>query len=147
MFQDSLFKEEMVRWVILASPLLFLSVCLEAESYSILEKSWDLIKLQDAYRDNPHIRGAGVRIGIVDGQFNLKHPGLKGKARGVFNNYYDFVNSTEKRENIGNVQHGTHVAGIILATKQEGEQRQVPHGIAYQVFLWSGFVKYTSSLS
>lgn len=132
MFQDSLFKEEMVRWVILASPLLFLSVCLEAESYSILEKSWDLIKLQDAYRDNPHIRGAGVRIGIVDGQFNLKHPGLKGKARGVFNNYYDFVNSTERRENIGNVQHGTHVAGIILAAKQEGEQRQVPHGIAYQ---------------
>lgn len=96
--------------------------------YTVLEASWNLINLQKAYDENPDITGQGVTVGIVDGVFNTAHPSLNGKDLGVFNNQADFSSSLSQ-SNYGDYQHGTHVSGIILGSKQNDGD---PHGIAYE---------------
>ena len=119
-----------MRWsVSLAlSSLLCSAVYVNGNSYTTLQNSWKLIKLKEAYGENPSINGEGIIVGVVDGQFNPEHPSLKGKVKGVFNNNYDFINA-QTAGLISSVQHGTHVAGIILGEKLADNQ---PHGIAYK---------------
>ncbi len=88
-----------------------------SELMYILEKSWKLINLNEAYKENPGVDGSGVNLGVIDSAFSPNHPSLAGKDVGLING---ISNRLE--------QHGTHVAGIAIG-KKFGEQD--PHGIAY----------------
>ncbi len=69
----------------------------------ILEKSWKVINLNEAYKENPGIDGSGVNLGIIDSAFSTTHPSLAGKD-------VELVNGISSRLE----QHGTHVAGIAI---------------------------------
>lgn len=88
-----------------------------SELIHILEKSWKLINLNEAYKENPGIDGSGVNLGIIDSAFSPNHPSLAGKDVGLING---ISNRLE--------QHGTHVAGIAIGA-MKGDRD--PHGIAY----------------
>lgn len=83
----------------------------------ILEKSWKVINLNEAYKENPDIDGSGVNLGIIDSAFATTHPSLAGKD-------VELVNGISSRLE----QHGTHVAGIAIGA-MKGDSN--PHGIAY----------------
>lgn len=83
----------------------------------ILEKSWKVINLNEAYKENPDIDGSGVNLGIIDSAFSTTHPSLAGKD-------VELVNGISSRLE----QHGTHVAGIAIGA-MKGDSN--PHGIAY----------------
>lgn len=83
----------------------------------ILKKSWKLINLDEAYKENPGIDGSGVNLGIIDSAFSTTHPSLAGKD-------VELVNGISSRLE----QHGTHVAGIAIGA-MKGDSN--PHGIAY----------------
>lgn len=101
----------------------------ESQYYDDLKKSWDLINLQKAYDENPGITGQGVTVGILDSPFNTKHPSLEGKDKELVNNDFDFNYNYIRPSEIPGIQHGSHVAGIILGAKLGDRE---PHGIAYQ---------------
>ena len=69
------------------------------------KSSRDVIKLENAYNENPNINGSGIEIGILDSGFNENHPSLKDKNLDLVNN---------KNWNQTSNTHGSHVAGIIL---------------------------------
>lgn len=83
----------------------------------ILKKSWKLINLDEAYKENPGIDGSGVNLGVIDSAFSTNHPSLAGKD-------VDLVNGISSRLE----QHGTHVAGIAIGAMKGDSD---PHGIAY----------------
>lgn len=83
----------------------------------ILKKSWKLINLDEAYKENPGIDGSGVNLGVIDSAFSTNHPSLAGKDVGL-------VNGISSRLE----QHGTHVAGIAIGAMKGDSD---PHGIAY----------------
>lgn len=83
----------------------------------ILKKSWKLINLDEAYKENPGIDGSGVNLGIIDSAFSTTHPSLAGKD-------VELINGISNRLE----QHGTHVAGIAIGA-MKGDRD--PHGIAY----------------
>lgn len=88
-----------------------------SELIHILEKSWKLINLNEAYKENPDIDGSGVNLGVIDSAFSPNHPSLAGKDVGLING---ISNRLE--------QHGTHVAGIAIGAMKGDSD---PHGIAY----------------
>lgn len=88
-----------------------------SELIHILEKSWKLINLNEAYKENPGIDGSGVNLGVIDSAFSPNHPSLAGKD-------VELINGISNRLE----QHGTHVAGIAIGA-MKGDRD--PHGIAY----------------
>lgn len=81
------------------------------------KSSSDVIKLENAYKENPKLDGSGIEIGILDSGFNENHPSLKDKNLGLVNN----------NKSQGNT-HGSHVAGIILG--KDLKEPNTPKGIA-----------------
>lgn len=88
-----------------------------SELMYILEKSWKLINLNEAYKENPGIDGSGVNLGVIDSAFSPNHPSLAGKDVGLINGISSRLE-----------WHGTHVAGIAIGAMKGDND---PHGIAY----------------
>lgn len=88
-----------------------------SELMYILRKSWKVINLNEAYKENPGIDGSGVNLGVIDSAFATTHPSLVGKD-------VELINGISNRLE----QHGTHVAGIAIGA-MKGDRD--PHGIAY----------------
>ena len=60
--------------------------------------------------------GTGVKIGIIDGAFDLHHPDMAGKyLKGL-----DIVDGDDYPYSDGNEPHGTCVTGVIAAVKDNG---------------------------
>ena len=57
----------------ITSSLVLLShnVWANSDYFGVLEKSYSLIKLQEAYQDNPNLKGQNQIIGIIDSAFSL----------------------------------------------------------------------------
>ena len=88
-----------------------------SELMYILKKSWKLINLDEAYKENPGIDGSGVNLGVIDRAFSTTHPSLAGKDVELINGGSSVLD-----------QHGTHVAGIAIGAMKGDSD---PHGIAY----------------
>lgn len=78
-------------------------------------RSWylekiDVLKAWDITRGSPEIS-----VAIVDNGFNLKHPEFKGRICGEYN-----VWRHSSKVDAHEVDHGTHVAGIALASMDNG---------------------------
>lgn len=66
--------------------------------------------------------GIGVTVAVIDTGVEITHPDLQGKVgRG-----YDFVNDKESAEDDNG--HGTHVAGIVIAARNNTGTVGVSHG-------------------
>lgn len=66
--------------------------------------------------------GIGVTVAVIDTGVEITHPDLQGKVgRG-----YDFVNDKESTEDDNG--HGTHVAGIVIAARNNAGTVGVSHG-------------------
>lgn len=89
----------------------------------ILDKSYDLINLDNVRQNSPEIDGDGIVVGILDTAINTNHPSFKGKHLGTEGVL--FQNSWNGKSK-GN--HGTHVAGIILGKKINDNE---PYGVAH----------------
>lgn len=89
-----------------------------SELMYILKKSWKLINLNEAYKENPGIDGSGVNLGVIDRAFSTTHPSLAGKDVELINGSSSVLD-----------QHGTHVAGIAIGAMKGDSD---PHGIAYK---------------
>lgn len=89
-----------------------------SELMYILRKSWKLINLDEAYKENPGIDGSGVNLGVIDRAFSTTHPSLAGKDVELINGSSSVLD-----------QHGTHVAGIAIGAMKGDSD---PHGIAYK---------------
>lgn len=70
------------------------------------------VKMIGAPLEWPETRGKGIKVGIVDTGIDLKHEDLQGRVK-------EYVNFTSyDRQDINDENgHGTHVAGIIAANK------------------------------
>ena len=88
-----------------------------SELMYILKKSWKLINLDEAYKENLGIDGSGVNLGVIDRAFSTTHPSLAGKDVELINGGSSVLD-----------QHGTHVAGIAIGAMKGDSD---PHGIAY----------------
>lgn len=106
-----------------------------------LDKEWAAIK----YNKNLGVSGVGVVIGVGDSAFESSHPSFNGKIKGSEGNNslnYDIDKSGKFDESdASNIQHGTHVAGIILGADL-GDSK--PHGLAYNASFY-GFANITDS--
>ncbi len=60
-------------------------------------------------------KGAGIKIGIVDGGFDYEHPGLKGRIQKIYS-YPGALHPTDMRT----LAHGTFAASIIGAVPADG---------------------------
>ena len=89
----------------------------------ILDKSYDLINLDNVRQNSPEIDGDGIVVGILDTAINTNHPSFEGKHLGTEGVL--FQNSWNGKSK-GN--HGTHVAGIILGKKINDNE---PYGVAH----------------
>ncbi|MCZ6175038.1 S8 family peptidase [Campylobacter ureolyticus] len=89
----------------------------------ILDKSYDLINLDNVRQNSPEIDGSGVIVGILDTAINTDHPSFEGKHLGTEGVL--FRNSWNGKSK-GN--HGSHVAGIILGKKINDNE---PYGVAH----------------
>ena len=111
-----------------AASLVLLSSTVQANSdyFSVLEKSYNLIKLQEAYKDNPNLKGQNQIIGVVDSAFSPQHPSLIGKdIELINNNRWNTIDVGPGELDV--IRHGSHVTGIILGS-QLGENTS--YGIA-----------------
>ncbi|MBN9049224.1 MAG: autotransporter domain-containing protein [Rhizobiales bacterium] len=99
-----------------------------------VDQTWhlDMIKASVAYGRN--YTGAGVNVAVADTGFDLANAALAGKlitGQGrnyVLNNKTDTYDPTQVGLESPNDKHGTHVAGIIAATKFDNVAM---HGVAY----------------
>lgn len=66
--------------------------------------------------------GVGVTVAVIDTGIEMTHPDLQGKVT----KGYDFVNDKESPEDDNG--HGTHVSGIITATRNDAGTVGVSHG-------------------
>ena len=66
--------------------------------------------------------GIGITVAIIDTGIEMTHPDLQGKVT----KGYDFVNDKESAEDDNG--HGTHVAGIVTATRNNAGTVGVSHG-------------------
>lgn len=98
-----------------------------SSDYIVLKKSYELINLPAALKNNPNINGQGVVVGIVDSFFKTDHPSIQNKDLGLFNVDQSQINQVADASKQDAARHGTHVAGIILG-KKEGDDE--PYGIA-----------------
>ena len=73
--------------------------------------------------------GKGVTVGLLDSGATPDHPGLAGKY--VVVDSFEGVDPMDTNTEFGG--HGTHVAGIIAARKNDSEM----HGVAYEATLAS----------
>lgn len=78
------------------------------------------------------VRGEGVTVGVVDTGVDVDHPALKSKYRGTgddgkLDNAYNFFDavSGEKKPYDDN-HHGTHVAGTVLGSTEDGVTGMAP---------------------
>ncbi|PPB57230.1 hypothetical protein CDQ71_07475 [Campylobacter hyointestinalis subsp. hyointestinalis] len=112
----------------IAASFVLLSPSIEANSdyFGVLEKSYKLIKLQEAYKENPNLKGQNQIVGVVDSAFSPQHPSLIGKDVELINNNRWNTIDVGPGE-LDTIRHGSHVAGIILG-RQIGED--LPYGIA-----------------
>ena len=92
----------------------------------ILKNSWNVINLNEAYKNNANINGLGITLGIIDTTFNTKHKSLAGKDKGLINVTCCELGDSDTMQDI---RHGSHVAGIAIGAKLGEED---PHGIAYK---------------
>ncbi|MDK8323724.1 MAG: S8 family serine peptidase, partial [Campylobacter ureolyticus] len=91
----------------------------------ILDKSYNLINLDNVRQNNPEIDGNGVIVGVLDTAINTTHPSLIGKNLGTEGVLFkNSRNTTSGGMNL----HGTHVAGIILGKKINDYE---PYGVAH----------------
>ncbi len=65
------------------------------------------------------ITGDGVYVGVIDSAINKDHPSLAGKILGQ---EYSTYNGKTYEPNFSVDTHGSHVAGIIVAAKDESEK-------------------------
>lgn len=65
------------------------------------------------------ITGDGVYVGVIDSAINDKHPSLQDK---ILEQKYSTYNGKEYEPNFSVDTHGSHVAGIIVAAKDESEK-------------------------
>ncbi len=81
-----------------------------------LSKQWHLDKIDAFSAWNTTMGDSGVRVAVLDTGVDLTHPDLVGRI--------DLARSKDVVDNDGSVQdddgHGTHVAGIIAATANNG---------------------------
>lgn len=93
------------------------------------EIEWNIKRVEAPYAWKNNITGKGVVIGIIDSAVDYTHKVLRKKFRGynpqgdasINGNYNDAI---EKKVNVTkdmNVEHGTHVAGIILGGEQDSQ--------------------------
>lgn len=101
---------------------------------SASDQTWhlDMIKASVAYGRN--YSGAGVNVAVADTGFDLANAALAsklitGQGRNyVLNNKTDTYDPTQVGLESANDKHGTHVAGIVAATKFDNVSM---HGVAY----------------
>jgi subtilisin family serine protease len=60
----------------------------------------------------PETRGAGVKVGVIDTGIDINHQDLKGRIK----EYVNFT-SSDRKDIVDENGHGTHVAGIIAAER------------------------------
>lgn len=65
------------------------------------------------------VTGDGVYVGVIDSAINDKHPSLQDK---ILEQKYSTYNGKEYKPNFSVDTHGSHVAGIIVAAKDESEK-------------------------
>lgn len=65
------------------------------------------------------VTGDGVYVGVIDSAINDKHPSLQDK---ILEQKYSTYNGKEYEPNFSVDTHGSHVAGIIVAAKDESEK-------------------------
>ena len=76
------------------------------------DRTWSIanIHADDAHNMTPTVKGAGVKVGVIDSGVDYYHQDLSAQYRGG----YDFVE--EDSEPMDVYGHGTHVAGTICAS-------------------------------
>ncbi|MCR8685329.1 S8 family serine peptidase, partial [Campylobacter ureolyticus] len=89
----------------------------------ILDKSYDLINLDNVRQNSPEMDGSGVIVGILDTAINTNHPSFEGKHLGTEGVLFQNSWNGQRKGN-----HGTHVAGIILGKKINDNE---PYGVAH----------------
>lgn len=92
----------------------------------ILGGAYDAINLADAYslleQNEKNIAGDGVIVGVIDSGINIDHSEFQGKI-------VNFTHSDNRIDDVSGygVGHGSHVSGIIAASKDNNQM----HGVAY----------------
>lgn len=76
------------------------------------------------------VTGDGVYVGVIDSAINDKHPSLAGKILGQ---EYSTYNNKTYEPNFSVDTHGSHVAGIIVATKDGQIEGIAPNSKIYGV--------------
>ncbi|MBR2158726.1 MAG: S8 family serine peptidase, partial [Campylobacter sp.] len=76
------------------------------------------------------VTGDGVYVGVIDSAINDKHPSLAGKILGQ---EYSTYNGKTYEPNFSVDTHGSHVAGIIVATKDDKIEGIAPNSKIYGV--------------
>ncbi|WP_086247687.1 S8 family serine peptidase [Campylobacter vicugnae] len=69
--------------------------------------------------NSKEMTGDGVYVGVIDSAINDKHPSLQDK---ILEQKYSTYNGKEYEPNFSVDTHGSHVAGIIVAAKDESEK-------------------------
>lgn len=69
--------------------------------------------------------GAGIIVAVIDSGVNIQHPDLKNQ---IVPGGYDFIHNTSTVTDLNEAFHGTHVAGIIAAEKNDFGIRGVAYG-------------------
>ena len=91
----------------------------------ILDKSYDLINLDNVRQNNSEMDGNGIIVGILDTAINTNHPSFEEKHLGTEGvSFFRSYNTS----NGGKNTHGSHVAGIILGKKINDDE---PYGVAH----------------
>lgn len=80
------------------------------------KKSWhlDAIKVKDAW--DYSFGNEDIKIAIIDSGFDLEHEELKDR----YTNPYNVITKSNKVSPVDNQPHGTHVAGIAVAERDNG---------------------------
>ena len=81
----------------------------------LLDYQWALAFLDASALWRQGLTGAGVRLAIIDSGITLDHEDLDPRRVAPGFNFLD--NNTDVRDNLG---HGTRVAGIVVATRDNG---------------------------
>ncbi len=74
-------------------------------------ESWGVQRIGAATAASRNVRGAGVKVAIIDTGIDYSHPDLMENYRGGYN----FITETAPPLDDSSNSHGTHVAGIIAA--------------------------------